>query len=612
MYACLYRPTAPDAGAAVTVDAIAREFSPRYERHGDDRVTIDVAGLERLFQRRSVLDTREGSARGQSERGWGPATREEVASALASGGGVPRSIWEVIGDELRRDAADRGVRVHVAIAGTCAAALILAHARPGVTIIKRGEEADALAPIAIGILERVGHLQHSVLVGNSQRRSVLDTPERYGARASGAGVGPRAIKNDDAPAIVTTFKAWGLKTLGELAALPPADLTSRLGRHALVWQALARGDDIRPLIPTLDEERFESSMDLDWPIGELEPLSFVLTRLLEPLSTRLERRDRGAAVLHILLRLVTRGSGAELYARRLELPSPMRDVRTLRTLALLDLESHPPPAGIDRVSIVIDPTPGRVLQHTLFTRAHPTPEQLSTLLARLAAVMGQDRIGVPATVDTYRPGAFAMTAFKTDHGPGAGDSGLGAGLRSQPPASSPHSLLMSALRRCRQPVPARVAIADGRPIRVTTDRRGFAGGVVVHCAGPWRTSGDWWAGSAGEVGGTTPERSARGSSECECASEVSGRGAPRALRNDTRASARDSLEPLRGAHAPSNSGGGGVPAAINKSGAPREVKNGVPRAFNRDEWDISLSDGAVYRIFQDRDTDAWFIDAIVD
>src|SRR5438132_1097551 len=593
MYACLYRPTAPDAGAAVTVDAIAREFSPRYERHGDDRVTIDVAGLERLFQRRSVLDTREGSARGQSERGWGPASREEVASALASGGGAPRSIWEVIGDELRRDAADRGVRVHVAIAGTCAAALILAHARPGVTIIKRGEEADALAPIAIGILERVGHLQHSVLVGNGRRPSVLDTSEPVGTA-------------------LTTFKAWGLKTLGELAALPPADLTSRLGRHALVWQALARGDDIRPLIPTLDEERFESSMDLDWPIGELEPLSFVLTRLLEPLSTRLERRDRGAAVLHILLRLVTRGSGAELYARRLELPSPMRDVRTLRTLALLDLESHPPPAGIDRVSIVIDPTPGRVLQHTLFTRAHPTPEQLSTLLARLAAVMGQDRIGVPATVDTYRPGAFAMTAFKTDHGPGAGDSGLGAGLRSQPPASSPHSPLMSALRRCRQPVPARVAIADGRPIRVTTDRRGFAGGVVVHCAGPWRTSGDWWAGSAGEVGGTRPERSARGSSECECASEVSGRGAPRALRNDTRASARDSLEPLRGAHAPSNSGGGGVPAAINKSGAPRDVKNGVPRAFNRDEWDISLSDGAVYRIFQDRDTDAWFIDAIVD
>ena len=202
-----------------------------------------------------------------------------------------------------------------------------------------------------------------------------------------------------------------MKTLGELAALPAADLVARMGRAALAWQAIARGEDIRPLVPTLAEERFESSIELEWPIEDLEPLSFVLTRLLEPLSTRLERRDRGAAVLHVLLRLVTR----EVYARRLELPSPMRDVRTLRTLALLDLESHPPAAAVDGVTIVIDPTPGRVLQHTLFTRAHPTPEQVSTLLARLGALMGQDRFGAPATVDSYRPGAFAMTAFATEH-----------------------------------------------------------------------------------------------------------------------------------------------------------------------------------------------------
>ena len=94
---------------------------------------------------------------------------------------------------------------------------------------------------------------------------------------------------------------------------------------------------------------------------------------------------------------------------------------------------------------------------------------------------------------------------------------------------------MSALRRCRHPVPARVVVAEGRPVRVTTDRRGFAGGAVTRCAGPWRTSGNWWAGEA----------------------------------------------PI------------------------------LP-AWNRDEWDVALNDGAVYRIFQDRVTDAWFIDAIVD
>ena len=186
----------------------------------------------------------------------------------------------------------------------------------------------------------------------------------------------------------------------------------------------------------------------------------------------------------------------------------MRDVRALRTLALLDLEAHPAEAAIDRVTIVIDPTPGRVVQHTLYTRAQPTPEQLSTLLARLGALMGQDRFGAPAAVDTDRPGAFAMTAFATDHDGKEPQRSQRTQRRSfstlgelcglcvrcpEPSALSPQPCVVSALRRCRQPVPARVAVADGRPVRVTTDRRGFAGGAVTHCAGPWRTSGEWWA-----------------------------------------------------------------------------------------------------------------------
>ena len=50
-------------------------------------------------------------------------------------------------------------------------------------------------------------------------------------------------------------------------------------------------------------------------------VSFVLTRLLEPLATRLERRDRAAAVLHVALGLTTR----EVHTCRLELPTPLRD-----------------------------------------------------------------------------------------------------------------------------------------------------------------------------------------------------------------------------------------------------------------------------------------------
>jgi protein ImuB len=481
---------------------VAQQFSPRYESLGD-LVVIDVRGLDRLLG-----DTR------------------------------------TIGEELRRDAADRGLRVHVAIAGTQTTARVLAIARPGLTVVDAGEEAQALAPVSIVVLTKIDDRGD-----DDQRRDRRE---------------PRVPSPE--PREISAFKHWGLKTLGDLAALPSADLAARLGQQGLRWQAMARGDDIRPLVPDLPEERFDASLDLEWPIEGLEPLSFVLTRLLEPLSIRLERRDRGVAVLHVQLGLVTK----DVHTRRLELPSPLRDVRALRTLALLDLESHPPPGeniAIDRVTVTIDPTPGRVLQHTLFTRPHPAPEQLSTLLARLGAAMGQDRIGAPSVVDSYRPGVFAMKPFATEHPPSLSrDTGeLRRGRLSltsdlQPLASDPRppaspvlpappafpalpAPAFAALRRCRQPVPARVVVdAAGRPARVTSDRHGFAGGSVRQAVGPWKTSGEWWLPGAGKTGGA-------------------GRG---------------------------------------------------QAGWDRDEWDVALSDGGAYCVFLDHQTHAWFIDAVID
>ena len=193
----------------------------------------------------------------------------------------------------------------------------------------------------------------------------------------------------------------------------------------------------------------------------------------------------------------------------------MRDARTLRTLALLDLESHPPDAAIDRVGVAVDPTPARVLQFSLLTRPLPSPDQISTLMARLDALMGEGRSGSPAVVDTWQPGAFAMKKFapREDVSPRPADAREAATT----PAVS--------LRRFRVPVPARVRVDKQTPVRVTTDG-------VQRCAGPWRTSGGWWAATT--------------------------------------------------------------------------------KAWDRDEWDVTLTDGATYRLFRDRSTEAWFIEGIVD
>jgi protein ImuB len=394
---------------------------------------------------------------------------------------------------------------------------LMALASPGLHVVPPGREAESLAPVPVAVLAQCDRVAPALA-----------------AHAGGM---------DE---VLAALARWGIRTCGEFAALPSADLSARLGRRGSAWQAVARGEDARPLVPARADERFEGTLELEWPIEGLEPLSFVLTRLLEPLSTRLEARDRGAAALHVALRLVTR----EVHQRSLQLPAPLRDVRTLRTLALLDLDSHPPGAAIDQVTITIDPTPGRILQHTLFARPHPTPEQLSTLLARLGALVGQDRIGAPALVDSHRPGAFAMVPFAIEHRPAGGSDRAGV-TAPQTRTSSPgrptpsDGPVVGGVRRCRQPVPARVMVgADGRPVRVATDRQGFAGGTVAACVGPWRTSGDWWLDRA--TGPTSP---------------------------------------------------GGDRAGTG---------------WDRDEWDVALKDGSVCRIFRDRSRDAWFVEGMLD
>jgi protein ImuB len=487
---------------AVTLVAIAEQFSPRYEQARDDLLSIDVRGLTRLL-------------------------------------GTPRAI----GVELVREAAARGLQPQVAVAGTRMAALVLARMRPGLTVVASGAEAAELASVPIDALEKI---------------------------------------TGDVSAVA--WSTWGIRTLGELAALPASELIARVGMQAATWQAIARGEDVRPMIPTRPEERFDAALELEWPIEGLEPLSFVLTRLLEPLSTRLERRDRGVAVLQVDLGLIT----GVTHSRRLDLPSPIRDARTLRTLALLDLESHPPAAAVDRVAIVIEPTPGRVLQHTLFARAHPTPDVLSTLLARLGALMGQDRLGTPAIVDTHRPGVFEMKPFALEHSTSASHEEKARGP------------MVSVLRRCRHPVPARVVMEQGRPVRVTTERRGFAGGNVLASAGPWRSSGNWWSTceAAGErarhlTGEAESLRSRPSGSEV---APASGGGAPREL-TEVGPRGRSVLDTREN----SGSSASGVGVGPHAS-----------KYWHCDEWDVALSDGALYRLGHDREKDCWFIDGIVD
>ena len=280
-----------------------------------------------------------------------------------------------IAAELRRAAEDRGLTPQIAIAPTQTAALLMTLAEK--TSVVTADPAAALAPLSLTVL------------------SALDRP---------LGT-PRTPRTSRTP--LDILKRWGIRAVGEFAALPSDEVSARFGQEGVALQRLARGIDPRPLVPDGGVPRFIQSIELEWPIEELEPLSFVFARLLDPLAVTLERADRAAAAIRVALRLVDKTT----HARILQLPAPIRDPRVLRTLLLLDLESHPPSAGIDIVTIEIDPAPSRIVQFSLLERAIPSPETVATLTARLNALVGESRCGSPSLLDSHRPDAFEMQRF---------------------------------------------------------------------------------------------------------------------------------------------------------------------------------------------------------
>ena len=406
---------------------LAHEHSPRVEVHGQDLVVMDVRGLKHVW-------------------------------------GSPREV----GERLRRVAAERDLGIRVAVAGTKMAALLATQGRCGLTVIPSHAEAEALSTLLISVVKELSKAQTSVLTRPIRtRRSGPENTVVGGASSSHV----RSVLM-----LLPVVQRWGIRTLGELAALPANELFSRLGHGGLELQRIARGEDSRPLVPEPVAERFEETVTLEWPIEGLEPLSFVLGRVLDPLCAHLDTCGVAAGMLRVRLTLVSR----QTHERTLRFPAAVSDPNVLRTLILLDLDAHPPSAGIDRVTVVADPVPARTLQFSLLERAVPSVESLSTLLARLTVLMGDQRCGSPVLVDTHQPGVFEMHPFAPKaHPPKHEQPWLG-------------TRLVSVLRRFRHPISARVTVEHGHPVRVSTSQPHSANGRVVTCAGPWRSSGHWW------------------------------------------------------------------------------------------------------------------------
>ncbi len=369
-----------------------------------------------------------------------------------------------IAAEIARRGAERGLRARLAIASTPDVAMLAAAHYPGVTVVPRGQEPAWLEEIPL---------------------ECVPMP----------------------PEIRETLERWGLKRLGDLAALPPAGLAERLGEEAVRLHDLALGRLCRPLRLAPPPTSYAERLELDGPLNEREPLVFLLAEMLREICRRLTADGRAAGGITLSLRLE---NGAR-HTRVLELPVPQTQVKPLVKLLELDLEAHPPPEAVTTVELSLAPAAPRTLQGGLFLPPSPEPEKLQITLARVVAWAGPDAAGSPELLNTHRPDAFRMRP----------------GLPAKNGPRQPAAAVRLALRFYRPPLPARVRMDGAQPRHL---RARGVGGEILEAAGPWRSSGDWWDAAR----------------------------------------------------------------------------------WSRDEWDVALDCGGVFRIFRDLETHTWFVEGVYD
>lgn len=494
-------PAQEESSHAALLD-MAHAFTPRVEDTRPGRLLLDLAGLARLY---------------------GP----EAAMAC----------------ELASRVSAVGLECNIGVAANPDAAMHAACGFSGITVIPAGEETRRLGVLPIHVL------LDSFDIVCGEPKTAVAAREREKLQAQ----------------MLDTLERWGVRDFRTLALLPEHALAARLGEAGALLQRLSRGACMRTLALCEPCVHFEEAMELESAVETLEPLSFLLNRLLEQLCARLEARALAVQELKLRLQLEPRVADEQgatlqevaaaqnasllpdrrdgnLYARTLRLPVAMRDPKVFLKLLQLDLATHPPGAPVCKLWITAEPARPRSAQHGLFLPVTPEAERLEITLARITGVVGERRAGIAKLLDTHRPDAFQMERFVSQEEPGNGNRGLTLSDTTDVP--------LVALRIFRPSRPICVQMAEGRPCKLamsTPDaERNDLEGKILWSAGPWHSSGDWWA-----------EQSASKSNSEES------------------------------------------------------------QVWDREEWDIALAnDGdssvALYRIYRDTGTGQWFADAHYD
>ena len=323
--------------------------------------------------------------------------------------------------------------------------------------------------------------------------------------------------------ILAILHKWGIHTLGQLAALDKEELRARLGNEAVRLWERANGTATRLLKLIQPPEIFEESFEFDHEIETAEPLLFMLRRFLEQLAFRLNAIYLVARELTLRITFSNSGqicyqtdscrrgnrnesaatgnkcdghppsprysatgrqplekkskaaSPARTYERVFKIPQPTNDVDLLFRMLQTHLENFKSEHPIVAVALTANPIRPVSQQFGLFETALKNPQQLFETLARLTALLGNNRVGTPVLEETHRPDVFRMEPFDWRRNDECRMTNV-EGTPKRP-----------ALRRFRPPAKTSIFVSEHRHLESEKIR-----GEIVDQKGPYLLSGNWW------------------------------------------------------------------------------------------------------------------------
>lgn len=284
-------------------------------------------------------------------------------------------------------------------------------------------------------------------------------------------------------AITRGLRRAGLKTIGDVAARPPHEITARFGAAftTLLQQVLGRSD--APISPRRPPPDFMAEKRFAEPVASDLAIMTALDTLARQLVISMERHGKGARRLDAsffrtdgAVRIITVATGR-----------PVTRMHTVQRLFRERLEALADPLdpgfGFDLIrlaaSAVEDVTQE---QRDLDSRAHDDDE-VSALIDRIAARIGGQRIVVHLPQDTHIPERAEVALLAQHHQAASSRAAWPSPIDSEPP--------LRPLRLLDPPEPISVIaeVPDGPPAQFKWRRAVHA---VIRVEGPERIAMEWW------------------------------------------------------------------------------------------------------------------------